>query len=131
MIFENTSPKGSFWQNKINYDILQLSADSRYLWSYVLNHYSAKAHVISPNTWAISRKLERYNGFIIQHIDNKTQFEEKVSTSLFLKKAFKDGLSISMDINSHGFGRGTSIHQRKPNVLPKRFNERSQPNEKR
>ena len=39
MIFENTSLKGSFWQNKINYDILQLSADSRYLWSYVLNNY--------------------------------------------------------------------------------------------
>ena len=38
MIFENTSPKGSFWQNKINYDILQLSADSRYLWSYVLKY---------------------------------------------------------------------------------------------
>ena len=36
MIFENASPKGSFWQNKINYDILRLSADSRYLWSYVL-----------------------------------------------------------------------------------------------
>ena len=36
MIFENTSPKGSFWQNKIDCDILQLSADSRYLWSYVL-----------------------------------------------------------------------------------------------
>ena len=33
MIIENTSPKGSFWQNKINYDILQLSADSQYLWS--------------------------------------------------------------------------------------------------
>ena len=37
MIFENTSPKGSFWQNKITCDILHLSADSRYLRSYVLN----------------------------------------------------------------------------------------------
>ena len=34
---------------------------------------------------AISRKLERYNGFIIQHIDNKTKFEEKIlSTSFFI-----------------------------------------------
>ena len=32
-IFENSSPKGSFRQNKINYEILQLSADSRYLQS--------------------------------------------------------------------------------------------------
>ena len=30
-IFENSSPKGSFRQNKINYEILQLSEDSRYL----------------------------------------------------------------------------------------------------
>ena len=38
---------------------------------------------------AISRKLERYNGFIIQHIDNKTQFEEKISSRsllIFLEK---------------------------------------------
>ena len=32
-IFENSSPKGSFRSNKINYEILQLSADSRYLQS--------------------------------------------------------------------------------------------------
>ena len=30
-IFENSSAKGSFRSNKINYEILQLSADSRYL----------------------------------------------------------------------------------------------------
>ena len=32
-IFENTSAKGSFRSNKINYEISQLSADSRYLQS--------------------------------------------------------------------------------------------------
>ena len=32
-IFENSSPKGSFRYNKINYEILQLSAESRYLQS--------------------------------------------------------------------------------------------------
>ena len=32
----------------------------------------------------ISRKLERYNGFIIQHIDNKTKFEEKILSTSFL-----------------------------------------------
>ena len=36
-IFENSSPKGSFRSNKINYEILQLSADSRYLQSGPLN----------------------------------------------------------------------------------------------
>ena len=38
-----------------------------------------------------SRKLEHYNGFIIQHIDNKTKFEEKIYIvdkpfKFFLKK---------------------------------------------
>ena len=32
-IFKNSSAKGSFSLNKINYEILQLSADSRYLQS--------------------------------------------------------------------------------------------------
>ena len=32
-IFENSSAKGSFRSNKINYEILQLSTDSRYLQS--------------------------------------------------------------------------------------------------
>ena len=32
----------------------------------------------------ISRKLERYNGFIIQHIDNKTKFKEKILSTSFL-----------------------------------------------
>ena len=32
----------------------------------------------------ISRKLERYNGFIIQHIDNKTKFEKKILSTSFL-----------------------------------------------
>ena len=32
-IFQNNSPKGSFGWNKINYEILQLSAHSRYLQS--------------------------------------------------------------------------------------------------
>ena len=32
-IFENSSAKGSFRWNKISYEILQLSADSRYLQS--------------------------------------------------------------------------------------------------
>ena len=32
-IFENSSAKGSFRSNKISYEILQLSADSRYLQS--------------------------------------------------------------------------------------------------
>ena len=32
----------------------------------------------------ISRKLERYNGFIIQRIDNKTNFEEKILSTSFL-----------------------------------------------
>ena len=31
-----------------------------------------------------SRKLERYNSFIIQHIDNKTKFEEKILSTSFL-----------------------------------------------
>ena len=54
MIFENTSPKGSFWQNKINYDILQLSADSRYLWWYVLkNPHSFLPGLFSP-LWRVS-----------------------------------------------------------------------------
>ena len=38
-IFENSSPKGSFRQNKINYEILQLSADSRYLQSEPLKNF--------------------------------------------------------------------------------------------
>ena len=32
-IFENSSAKGSYGSNKISYEILQLSADSRYLQS--------------------------------------------------------------------------------------------------
>ena len=32
----------------------------------------------------IRRKLERYNSFIIQHIDNKTKFEEKILSTSFL-----------------------------------------------
>ena len=36
-IFEKSSPKGSVSSNKINYEILQLSADSRYLQSGSLN----------------------------------------------------------------------------------------------
>ena len=32
----------------------------------------------------ISRKLERYNSFIIQHIDNKTKFEKKILSTSFL-----------------------------------------------
>ena len=32
----------------------------------------------------MSRKLERYNSFIIQHIDNKTKFEEKILSTSFL-----------------------------------------------
>ena len=32
----------------------------------------------------ISRNLERYNSFIIQHIDNKTKFEEKILSTSFL-----------------------------------------------
>ena len=43
----------------------------------IFNHYSAKARVIS-------RRLERYNGFIIQHIDNKAKFEEKILSTSFL-----------------------------------------------
>ena len=35
--FENSSPKGSFRYNKINYEFLQLSADSRYLQPGPLN----------------------------------------------------------------------------------------------
>ena len=31
-----------------------------------------------------SRKLERYNSFIIQHIDNKKKFEEKILSKTFL-----------------------------------------------
>jgi len=36
-ILENSSPKVSFGKNKTNYEILQLSADSRYLQSGPLN----------------------------------------------------------------------------------------------
>ena len=32
----------------------------------------------------MSRKLERYNSFIIQHIDNKTKFKEKILSTSFL-----------------------------------------------
>ena len=32
----------------------------------------------------MSRKLERYNSFIIQNIDNKTKFEEKIFSTSFL-----------------------------------------------
>ena len=32
----------------------------------------------------MSRKLERYNSFIIQHIDNKTKFKEKILWTKFL-----------------------------------------------
>ena len=39
-IFENSSAKGSFRSNKINYEILQLSADSRYLQSGPLKIFS-------------------------------------------------------------------------------------------
>ena len=44
--------------------------------------------MISPNTFT---KIGRYNGFIIQHIDNKTLFEERENIvdkpfNLFLKK---------------------------------------------
>ena len=41
----------------------------------IIIHYSAKA---------ISRKLERYKSFIIQHIDKKTKFEEKILSTSFL-----------------------------------------------
>ena len=40
----------------------------------IINHYSAKARVISLNT----------NSFIIQHINNKTKFEEKILSTSFL-----------------------------------------------
>ena len=40
-------------------------------------HYNEKSY-------RISRKLERYNSFIIQHIDNKTNFEEKKWSTSFL-----------------------------------------------
>ena len=33
--------------------------------------------------WKRGCKLERYHGFIIQHIENKTQFEEKISSTAF------------------------------------------------
>ena len=33
---------------------------------------------------SLSRKLDRYNSFIIQHIDNKTKFEEKILSLSFL-----------------------------------------------
>ena len=41
----------------------------------IINHYSAKGRVISLNT---------YNSFIIQHIDNKTKFEERILSTSFL-----------------------------------------------
>ena len=49
------------------------------------NHYSAKARVISLNT-----KIRRYHvslsaiTVLIQHIDNKTNFEEKILSTSFL-----------------------------------------------
>ena len=57
MIFENTSPKGSSWQNKINYDILQLSADSRYLWSYVLNKKKRPIEDLHIAKWRTAANL--------------------------------------------------------------------------
>ena len=51
-IFENSLPKGSFRQNKINYEILQLSADSRYLQSgplkEVVQNNENKFHGLLP-----------------------------------------------------------------------------------
>ena len=51
-IFENSSPKGSFRQNKINYEILQLSADSRQLQSgplkEVVQNNENKLHGLLP-----------------------------------------------------------------------------------
>ena len=60
----------------------------------------------------------------------------KKKTALYKKRIELKNVKITNAVvstfhNSRAFGLGTSIHQRKPNVLPKRFNERSQPNEKR
>ena len=48
----------------------------------------------------MSHKLECYNGFIhvIQHIDNKTQFEEKILFIFLKKKAYMYSLPKSSDI---------------------------------
>ena len=76
----------------------RVTADIRFIQGAIalVYHYSAKARVITPNTSPTrpkaesakirryARKLERYNGFIIQHIDNKTQFEEKISSTSLL-----------------------------------------------
>ena len=51
-IFENSLPKGSFRQNKISYEILQLSADSRQLQSgplkEVVQNNENKLHGLLP-----------------------------------------------------------------------------------
>ena len=51
-IFKNSLPKGSFRQNKINYEILQLSTDSRYLQSgplkEVVQNNENKLHGLLP-----------------------------------------------------------------------------------
>ena len=44
-IFENSSAKGSFRSNKISYEILQLSAGSRYLQSGALNACQRKQNL--------------------------------------------------------------------------------------
>ena len=78
----------------------------------------------------ISHKLysgkNKLKNIIVKFISHKKK------TALYKKRIeCEDYTVVSTFHNSRGFGLGTSIHQRKPNVLPKRFNERSQPNEKR
>ena len=56
---------------------------------------STKALVISLKRYHAS-VIEHYNGFIIQHIDNKTQFDEKISLTNPL--IYRYSLRISLDI---------------------------------
>ena len=56
-IFENRSPKGSFGQNKINYEILQMSADSRYLHSGPLKSFRSIIKVDSIHVESLTNIL--------------------------------------------------------------------------
>ena len=52
-----------------------------YIYIYI---YIYLTIIVRKRACKLERKLERYNGFIIQHIDNKTKFEEKILSTSFL-----------------------------------------------
>ena len=69
VIFENSSPHRHFGENKLKYQILILSSDSRYFWSVALkNHYPSvveicQVHFFFQIMLAIDLSMLFVNGF--------------------------------------------------------------------